>query len=133
VSCGLILRKLGSRPKKRNYFAVETYFFYHTGERVCVCVCECVCVLTTVLCFFKFRPAVGQDQFSSYRELNSRPVTCWTVSCVCLLLFVHFGIPRGPYIKIHQKLNSARSSSEYTDQLLLMRCLWCRPPILFFT
>jgi len=83
--------------------------------------------------FFKFRHAVVQGQFSGYRELNSRPVTCWTVSCKCLLLSVHFGIPRGPYIKIHQKLYSARSSSEYTDQLLLMRCLWCRPPLLFFT
>jgi hypothetical protein len=86
-----------------------------------------------VLCFFKFRPAVGQGQFSGYRELNSPPVTCWTVSCICLLLSVHFGIPRGPYIKIHQKPYSACSSSKYTDQLLLMRCLWCRPPLLHFT
>jgi hypothetical protein len=40
MSSGLVLRKLRSRPRKRNYLAVEAYFFI---TLVCVCVCVCVC------------------------------------------------------------------------------------------
>ena len=106
MSYELFLRKLRSSPGKINDLTLEAYFCYHTVVCVRACVRAHYGALPFFLNFFfiKFRPAVGQGQFSGYRELNSAPLTCWTVSCICILLSVHFGIPRGPYIKMLETL-----------------------------
>jgi hypothetical protein len=80
-------------------------------------------VLTMVLCFLKLRPAVGQGQFSGYRELNNPSVTYWTVSFICLLLSVSFGIHKDAPETLFCVL--IIWTHTHTHQLLLMRFLFC--------